>query len=44
MLACLDSQAPTKKPPLQVAFLLQRFIERCHNTELQRSELEDLFA
>jgi hypothetical protein len=41
---CVDSQASTKKPPSQVAFLLQTVVKLGHNAELQRSEFEDLFA
>jgi hypothetical protein len=44
MNACIDWQATTKKPPLQVAFLLQTFIKLGHNSEQQRSEFESLFA
>jgi hypothetical protein len=44
MNACIDWQTTTKKPPLQVAFLFQTFTELGHNAELQRLELEGLFA
>ena len=44
MNAWVDSQAPTKKPPSQVAFLLQTFVKLGHNAELQRSEFEGLFV